>query len=99
MRAPSDRKYERLLLAKYSYGLVEPRDVFISLDRTDDGNCTSVAAQWCPKCGDCICLEEAQEVLAFHYPPTVEVPELDFYTVEMNHPRCPLHAPDSPHAT
>ena len=46
-------------------------------------DCTGVTAQWCPRCGDCAC------------------PLLHEGNVEggrtLNDPKCPLHAPSSPH--
>lgn len=46
-------------------------------------DCTGITAQWCPRCGDCAC------------------PLLHEGNVEggrtLNDPKCPLHAPSSPH--
>lgn len=61
-------------------------DALDALPLDGDGgapDCTGITAQWCPRCGDCTC------------------PLLHEGNVEggrtLNDPKCPLHAPSSPH--
>ncbi len=51
--------------------------------RCDVEPCTGIAAQWCPRCGDCRCGPSEQFVGEW----------------SLDDPRCPLHAPDTLHAT